>query len=175
MVNYYTPGWYPGRYKPVVLPDIRLHLGLWRKFRSKAGNWPRTSIVLFSCRFAFVAIGLAIVLLFFLRHHVAVSPMRAVILSALLVFGVVWGISAVFAFEQSVRYAGVILMVVLSIIGFCTGDFGRGYWTLRLLQIFAFAAIWGLVERWEWNRQLRAAGISSNQEVWAVTQFPQNH
>lgn len=165
-------GYYPPRWKPVVIPDIRLHLTLWRKFRSKAGNWPRTSIVLFSCRFAFVAIGLAVVLLFILRHHITVNPLRAVVGAAWLVFGVVWGISAVFAFEQSVRYAGVILMAVFSIVGFFTGDFGRGYWTLRLLQVFAFSAIWGLVERWEWNRQLRAAGISSNQDVWSVTQFP---
>lgn len=164
---------YPKRWKPVVLPDIRLHLTLWRKFRSKAGGWPRTSVVLFGCRFAFVAIGLAFVLLFILRHHIAVSPMRAVSGGALLVFTVVWGTSAMFAVEQSVRYAGVVVMGVLSIIGIFTGDFGGGYWTLRLLQIFAFAAIWSLVEQWEWNRQLRAAGISSNQEVWAVTQFPQ--
>lgn len=154
------------------MPDIRLHLSLWREFRSKAGNWPRTSIVLFSCRFAFVAIGLAVALHFLLKHHSAGNPVRALLAGALLLFFAALSLSTMFAFPQNVKYAVVVLTVVLSIISVFTGDFGGGYWTLRALQIAAFAAIWGLVEQLEWNRQLRAAGISSNQDVWSVTQFP---
>ena len=166
------PGYYPPRWKPVVLPDIRLHLTLWQKFRTRTGNWPTTSIVLFSCRFAFVAIGLTITLLLLLRHHASVGPVWAAIYGAIMLFGLAVFISTIFALEQSAKYIGVVFTLALAVVW----HFAAGRDPARLImvavQITAFAAIWGLLEQLEWNRQLRASGISANEEVWSVTQFP---
>jgi len=43
--------------------------------------------------------------------------------------------------------------------------------TCLVVLLFVFI-VWSIVERSAWNRDLRRTGISSDQDIWGVTQFP---
>ncbi len=111
---------FPNRYRPIIIPDIRVHIKNWRHFREVTHIWPVLSIVAYVVNFV-VFIGVLGLIAVYGRHHV----------------------------------------------------YGRslGWWPLALI---GFPVIWRrFVERTVWNYDLRQERISSKDEVWDVTQFPQ--
>lgn len=48
-----------------------------------------------------------------------------------------------------------------------------GHWLLICVPIaLGFLVLWTTLERRTWNRELRMKGLSSEQEIWSVTEFP---
>jgi hypothetical protein len=110
----------PSPYRPIIIPDIRVHIENWRHFKEVTQTWPMLSIVAYVVNFVAVIGGFGLMALYG-SHHVG----------------------------------------------------SRSFWWWPLALI-AFPFMWRrFVERIAWNYELRQAGISSNHEVWDVTQFPQ--
>src|SRR5579864_568728 len=168
----YVPGYYPPRWKPVVIPDVRVHIANWRAFKSRTGEWPTCSVVLFVIRFVFMAIGLALFLVFLSQHSFALSPIQAPTARIWVLPILALALGLVFTVSQTGRYMLIVMTVSLSIIFFLNHDFYAGRTMLVVVLVTTFAAVWGLFEQSVWNRELRKKRISSNQDVWAVTQFP---
>jgi hypothetical protein len=53
---------------PVLLPNIRLHVALWRRFQKVSGRWPTPSIIAYVVRFV-IAVGAIVVSLSYGDRH----------------------------------------------------------------------------------------------------------
>ena len=78
----------------------------------------------------------------------------------------------IFTVDQTGRYISVASVIGLSVLFFGGHNFYIGRIMLIGVPVATFAALWGLLEQFEWNRQLQEKKISSSQEDWSVTQFP---
>jgi len=60
---------FPGRYRSIIIPDIRVHIENWRRFRDVTHFWPVLSILAYVVNFVVVIGGFGFIA-FYGRHHV---------------------------------------------------------------------------------------------------------
>jgi hypothetical protein len=106
---------------PTLIPDVRAHVGNWRRFEKATGVWPVLSIAAYATRYFLMIVGVSCAVWYAERRNLTKGQGLLVCLAALVPV---------------------------------------------LFGLF-------ILERVAWNHELRQKGISSDRDVWSVSQFPQ--
>jgi len=168
----YLPGYYPPKWKPFLTPDIRVHIANWRTFKSRTGEWPVSPVALFVLRFVFI--GITVMICLYLLPPPGSGTLALVAVArrtwAASLTAVVLAIA--FTVDQTSRYIMLAAAIVVAALFYREHNFYFAQMTLIGVFAVFLAAFWGLLERFIWNFQLRSKRLSSNHDVWDVTQFP---
>jgi len=102
--------WDGTRYRntqPVLIPDVRQHLLLWRHFNKATGSWPVLSMAAFGIRFVVIIAGVALLLWYGELHRFSKGQEFGLALLLLLPATLLWFGVELLVWNYDLRKKGV--------------------------------------------------------------------
>jgi len=165
-----VPGYIPRAPNPVIAPDLRSHKVAWHEFELRAGRSPSASIYFYWARFL-AAAGVMISAAFLVGDRIHGDPKR-ILLALLSVWAAGYSCLWLFIIAHQFRWLLSVVSAVVLIWFLWQQEYHATRICLWTLAANILIAIWASLEINAWNRELRAAGLSSEKDIWDITQFP---
>lgn len=103
------PYWDVSSYRrgPTIIPDIRAHSAMWRRFRVATGRWPKLSIIAYVMRFAGMLACIVASFWYGVKHGLKRGEEGLLVLAISAPFIVIWFLLEIRIWNYELRRSGI--------------------------------------------------------------------